>query len=166
MEEFARQFGIDGKLLLSQAVNFFLLLVILRAFVYKPVLGILQKRKERIEEGLLMARAAEEKLSRADTEAAEKMKGVENKAIAVLERAETDAKKREAAMLEEAERKKERLMNEAKLQLLGEEEKMRQSFAREAKAIIRVAFEKAVGEAPEKIDEAFIARAAKEMKQA
>ena len=72
MEEFARQFGIDGKLLISQAVNFFLLLVVLRVFVYKPVLAVLRQRKERIEAGLRMAREAEEKFSAAEVNVAQK----------------------------------------------------------------------------------------------
>ena len=150
---------------MAQAVNFFLLLVILRAFAYKPILTILQKRKERIEAGLKMAQEAEEKLSKTDREALEKMKKVESEAILLIEKAEVVAKEQEASILEEAERKKERLMNEAKLQLLGEEEKMRRDFGREAKTLIRLALEKAVGFSPEKIDEALVARAAKEMEQ-
>ena len=166
MEEFARQFGIDGKLLVSQAVNFFLLLVILRAFVYKPVLALLRARRERIEEGLHMAREAEEKLSVAEENVKKKMKEAEREAMAVVAKAEGDAKEKEAGLLAEAERKKERLMNNAKLALVGEEEKMRAEFGRHAKALLRAALGKAVGASPEKIDEALIVRAAEELKRA
>ena len=166
MEEFARQFGIDPKLLISQAVNFFLLLVVLRVFVYKPVLAMLQKRKERIEAGLRMAREAEEKFSAVEANAAEKMKEAAGRAMAMIKKAEGDAKEKEAMLLAEAERKKDRLMNEAKMALLGEEEKMRAEFGREAKTLLRVALERAVGVSPDKIDEALIMRAAEELKRA
>lgn len=166
MGEFARQFGIDGKLLLSQAVNFFLLLIILRAFVYKPVLSMLRARRERIETGLRMAREAEEKFSAAEEDVKEKMKGALRQAVAVIEKAEEDAKEKEAKLLAEAERKKERLMNDAKIALLGEEEKMREAFGREARGLLRIALEKAVGASPEKIDEALIMRAAEELGRA
>ena len=163
MEEFARQFGIDGKLLISQVVNFFLLLVVLRMFVYKPVLAMLQKRKERIEAGLQMAREAEEKFSAAESGVKEKIKEAQRQAMAMIGKAEEDAKEREAKLLAEAERKKERLMNDAKMALLGEEEKMRGEFGREAKTLLRMALEKAVGASPDKIDEALIVRAAEEL---
>lgn len=166
VEEFAKQFGIDGKLLLSQAVNFFLLLVILRAFAYKPIFAILQKRKERIEEGLSMADEAEKKLATSERIVSGKIAEAERKAGDVLGNAEKAAKQRETLVLEEAERKKERLMNEAKMQLLGEEEKMRKEFAREAKTLIRLALGKAVGQDPDKVDEALVGRAVKEMESA
>ncbi|MEK9166233.1 MAG: hypothetical protein AAB846_00695 [Patescibacteria group bacterium] len=163
MEEFARQFGIDAKLLVSQAVNFFLLLLLLRVFAYKPILAMLQERKERIERGLHMAREAEEKLRRADANASEKMKEAERQSVALLEAGEKEARERGAVLLAEAERKKERLMNDAKMLLLGEEEKMREKFGREVKVLLRAALERAVGASPEKIDEALVMRAAEEM---
>lgn len=165
MEEFARQFGIDGKLLISQAVNFFLLLIVLRAFVYAPVLAMLRQRKERIEAGLRMAREAEEKFSAAEVGVKEKMKEAERQAMAVIEKAEGDAKEREANLFAEAERKKERLLNDAKMALLGEEEKMRIELGREAKTLLRIALGKAVGASPDKIDEALITRAASELER-
>ncbi len=60
------QLGIDWKLLLSQAVNFLLLLVILRIFVYKPILDILKKRREKIEEGIAKAKEADIRLKEVD----------------------------------------------------------------------------------------------------
>jgi F0F1-type ATP synthase membrane subunit b/b' len=37
------QLGINWKLFLSQAFNFFILLIVLRAFVYNPLLEIIKK---------------------------------------------------------------------------------------------------------------------------
>ena len=44
--------GISGGLLLSQIVNFILLVVILRTFLYEPILNMLEQRKEKIAQGL------------------------------------------------------------------------------------------------------------------
>lgn len=44
--------GINLPWLLAQLINFILILVILRAFVYKPVLNMLQTRKNKIQESL------------------------------------------------------------------------------------------------------------------
>ncbi len=74
MEQLLSQLGIDWKLLLSQAVNFFLLLIVLRLFVYKPLLQMLHERRERIEEGIEKAKEADIRLLEA-----EEMKRSENK---------------------------------------------------------------------------------------
>lgn len=44
--------GISPGLLISQIVNFFILLVILRLVLYKPVLRMLDQRKERIAQSM------------------------------------------------------------------------------------------------------------------
>jgi len=41
--------GIDAQLIVLQAINFAILLYVLNRFLYKPVLGMLAKRKEQIE---------------------------------------------------------------------------------------------------------------------
>ena len=46
------QLGINGTLLLSQIVNFFIVMFILRMLLYKPVLGMMDKRKERIAQSM------------------------------------------------------------------------------------------------------------------
>ncbi len=58
MEEIARVFGLNWKLLLIQAVNFGVLLLVLRHFLYKPVLRMLDERRTKIEEGVKDAEAA------------------------------------------------------------------------------------------------------------
>ena len=45
MSQLFSQLGIDWHLLLSQAINFLLLLIVLRLVVYKPLLNLLHKRK-------------------------------------------------------------------------------------------------------------------------
>lgn len=52
MGEVLGQLGISGPLLLSQIVNFVILMVLLRLFLYQPVLNMLEKRKERIAQSL------------------------------------------------------------------------------------------------------------------
>lgn len=47
--------GIDFRLLVTQIVNFALLLFLLYRFLYHPVLNMLQERRERIREGLAEA---------------------------------------------------------------------------------------------------------------
>lgn len=58
MEEILSKFGIDPLLLIAQLINFLILLAIFRLFLYKPVLGALKERQERIRTGLADAENA------------------------------------------------------------------------------------------------------------
>ena len=48
MELFGK-LGIEWKLLLAQGLNFILLLIILRKFLYKPILKMLDERRAKAE---------------------------------------------------------------------------------------------------------------------
>lgn len=63
------QFGVKPILLAAQVVNFLLLLFILKKFLYKPILKVLDERKKRIEQSLKNAEEIERKLVEADKEA-------------------------------------------------------------------------------------------------
>lgn len=57
--------GIEPSLLLAQIVNFTIITVVLTKLLYKPILGMLEKRKKQIEESLALTerlRMEEEKM--------------------------------------------------------------------------------------------------------
>ena len=58
--------GINLPVLVAQTVNFVVLLTILRLFVYKPVLNMLDQRRARIEEGLNAAQRGQESAAEAE----------------------------------------------------------------------------------------------------
>ena len=60
------QLGIDWKLFLSQTVNFFILLIVLTFFVYKPLIKIIKERNQKIKEGLDKAEEADIRLKEVD----------------------------------------------------------------------------------------------------
>ena len=51
----AESFGFDFKIFLSQVVSFIIVALLLRRFAYKPILAVLEERRQRIQEGLLNA---------------------------------------------------------------------------------------------------------------
>ena len=162
MEQPFTQLGIDWHLLLSQAVNFFLLLVVLRVFAYKPLITLLHERRRKIEEGLVKAEEADKRLYEVEEIGKGKIKEAEKEAVGILKKTETDAKALEAKMLAEAKRKEaEELANMAVL-LRQKEEESRVAAEQEAAAMVKTAIAKTVGLSPEKIDDALVARAVKE----
>lgn len=59
------QLGIEPQLLLAQIINFLIILFVLSKLLYKPIIGMIEKRKKEIAEGLALTekmRIAEEKL--------------------------------------------------------------------------------------------------------
>lgn len=164
MEQLLSQLGIDWKLLLSQAVNFFLLLIVLRIFVYKPLLQLLHDRRKRIEEGIEKAKEADIRLMEAEEMKRAKIKEGETTAMGILRKTETDAKELEARMLAEAKKKEATALANTQVMLRAREEESRREAEHEAAALVRHAIARTVELSPEKIDDALIAKAVQEAK--
>jgi F-type H+-transporting ATPase subunit b len=69
--ETAETFGFDWKIFFSQVISFILVAMALRWFAYKPILGILEERRQRIAEGLLNAEKIKQQLAEAEQRHAE-----------------------------------------------------------------------------------------------
>ncbi len=93
MGEVLGQLGIRGSLLLSQMVNFLILLVILRLFLYQPVLNMLQKRRDRIAQAMLDADRASQAAAEAEKERARILEEARREAQEIRSQAARDAEK-------------------------------------------------------------------------
>ncbi|HVM77277.1 MAG TPA: ATP synthase F0 subunit B [Candidatus Paceibacterota bacterium] len=163
MQQLISQLGIDWHLLISQAVNFALLLIALRFFAYQPLLKLLHERRQRIEEGLTKADEADRRLLEAEQMKKEKIHEGEAKAMSILKKTESDAKELEAKLLAEARRKEAEELAATQATIRAKEEESRRGMEREAAAMVRMAIAKTVELSPDKIDDALIARAVKEV---
>ena len=65
-KETAETFGWNPWLFLSQVISFVIVALLLRRFAYKPILGVLDERRRRIEEGLLNAEKIKKELAEAE----------------------------------------------------------------------------------------------------
>jgi F-type H+-transporting ATPase subunit b len=65
--------GFNLPALIAQIINFVLLLVIFRLLLYKPLLRILDERKQRIQEGLEASDEAKRRLSETEQETAKEL---------------------------------------------------------------------------------------------
>jgi F-type H+-transporting ATPase subunit b len=65
-KETAETFGWNPWLFLSQVISFVIVALLLRRFAYKPILGVLEERRRRIEEGLLNAEKIKKELAEAE----------------------------------------------------------------------------------------------------
>jgi F-type H+-transporting ATPase subunit b len=62
----AESFGFDVRIFLSQVVSFVIVAFLLRRFAYKPILAVLEERRQRIAEGLLNAEKIKRQLAEAE----------------------------------------------------------------------------------------------------
>jgi F-type H+-transporting ATPase subunit b len=62
----AESFGFDLKIFLSQVISFVIVALLLKQFAYKPILAVLEERRQRIAEGLLNAEKIKQQLAEAE----------------------------------------------------------------------------------------------------
>ena len=124
--------GLNLGYLLLQIFNFLILFVVLRVWVYKPILGLLDKRRQNIAQGLEDARVAAEARASAEKEAAKIIADAQAEASKVVREAseraqdvakevkaeaETEATKAHAAALAEAEAERNRILGDLRGQV-------------------------------------------------
>lgn len=160
MSELFSQLGINWKLLLSQGVNFFIVLAVLTIFVWRPLLALMAERRKKIEAGLEDAKVASEKLAGADELVKGRLTEADREAVVVIQKAEKVAIEKAATLVSIADKKAETLLEEARRVAAQREQEEFQKFAMGAGALLRTAIAKAVAENPQKIDEKLIADAA------
>ncbi len=103
MEQLFDAFGIDGKLLLAQLINFGVLFVALTWLLYKPVMKTLDERAEKIRQGVEDADRAAEAAANADEEAQKVVQGASQEADSIVANAREHANSEKARIVKEAE---------------------------------------------------------------
>src|SRR5881275_1494915 len=63
LRDVADTFGWNPWLFLSQVISFTIVALLLRRFAYKPILAVLEERRQRIAEGLLNAEKIKQQLA-------------------------------------------------------------------------------------------------------
>lgn len=71
LHDTAETFGWNPWLFLSQVISFAIVAFLLRRFAYKPILGVLEERRRRIEEGQINAEKIKQQLAEAEQRYAE-----------------------------------------------------------------------------------------------
>lgn len=84
--------GVELPLLLTQIVNFTIVLILLTKFLYKPILKKLNERKALIEEGLAWTEKAKIEQEKLEKKKLELMKEAREETRVILENARKDAK--------------------------------------------------------------------------
>lgn len=136
MSELFAAFGLDWKLLLIQALNFAILLAVLWKFLYKPVLKMIDERREKVAEGVQKAEAADRRLADADTEGKGIVAMAGKEAEGLVASARSRAEQQAAEIAQRAQERADQTYTES---VARAEEAKRQALAAGEKEIARAA---------------------------
>lgn len=145
MELFAK-LGIDWRLLIAQIVNFVILFSALTFLLYKPLLAMLEKRRNKIAESLDNAERIGAELARANAESERIVTEAQSRASAI---AADSLKQVEAARVAAVEKTKTEvggIIASGKAQLATERDAMMGEVRAVAADLIARATEKVIGE--------------------
>jgi F-type H+-transporting ATPase subunit b len=136
MEQLFAAFGIDWRLLVIQGVNFAVLLAALTYFLYKPLMKLIDERREKIAEGVRMAETAATRLAEAKAEG-DQLKGeAAREAETLVATARSRADEKGAEIVRAAEARADSMVKDAQARA---EEAKRQALAESQKDIARAA---------------------------
>lgn len=126
--------GINLGLLIVQIIAFFIVFLTLNAWVYKPMLSMMESRKQKIAQGLEDARVAAEARANAEKEAAKVIADAQTEASKIVREAteraavagqdvkaaaEAEAAKAREAAMAEAEVERNRILGDLRSQVVG-----------------------------------------------
>lgn len=130
MSELFAAFGINWKLIVAQMVNFGALVFLLSYFLYRPILNLLDERREKIAKGVKDAEEAAAKLASSHAEGKEIVGKSVKEAEGLLSEARTRAEEKGVELMKAAQSRADAVLadasaraNEARRQALASSER-------------------------------------------
>ena len=142
--------GINLPLLVVFIINFIILFVLLRLFLYKPVLKMLDERAKRIKEGMELAEASKKEYEQAKSEVQKQMEKGRQEAQALIAQAFQTGERLKEESREEALRQAQGIIDRTRAELESERQKMMDSLRKEFVDIAISAAEKVIRETLDK----------------
>lgn len=127
------QLGLNLPVLIAQLVNFFLLLVVLRVFLYRPILDLLDRRAQRVREGLEAAEQSKERAAESEQEVARQLEEARRQGQALIAQAQEGSNRIQEEARNQARREGELLLERARNEIQLERDQaiaeLRRQFA-------------------------------------
>ncbi len=144
MENIAK-LGINFSWLIAQIVNFILILLILRAFAYKPVLQMLETRKRKIQESLEYADKVKADAAAQQREYEQQIEQVRREAAQARENAAQAGEKERERILAEARDEARQIVEQARGQLDYERKQMTAELREQVVNLSMLAAQRVIG---------------------
>lgn len=141
-----QEFAINYKALIAQIINFLVLLFLLSKFAYKPVISMLQDRKERISRGLKDAEEANKTLLNAEAESDAKKEKAYHEANLLIENAKKEAQEKSLTLLNKANEQADLIIKKAEEEASQAKTKAMIEAKKEIGGLVTLALDKIVGD--------------------
>lgn len=142
--ELISKLGIDAKLLIAQVVNFVILLIVLKKFIYGPVLEKLEQRRGMISKSVDDAKKSEALLKEIEQMRLEMIAQTKKVTLDMIEQAAKTAEATKHSIVEAARHEVQQVHEQSKLQLAREKEKMLKEAGEELGRLVVTATEKII----------------------
>jgi F-type H+-transporting ATPase subunit b len=136
--------GFNLPALVAQLINFTLLLIVFRVLLYRPLLNMLDQRKQRIEEGLQASDEAKKRLAETEQETAKELDKARKEGQALILQAQEAANRLREEEIQRARLESERLIERARQEITLERDAAIAELRREFAGLAVVAAEKVI----------------------
>ncbi|MGD0916316.1 MAG: F0F1 ATP synthase subunit B [Thermodesulfobacteriota bacterium] len=138
--------GINLPLLVVFIINFIVLLVLLRLFLFKPVLKMLDERAQRAKEGMELAEATKKEYEQAKGEVQKQIERGRQEAQAIIAQAMQVGERLKEESRQEAAKQAQTIIDRTRTELEAERDKIVEDLRREFVDISIAAAEKVIKE--------------------
>jgi F-type H+-transporting ATPase subunit b len=164
--EILKTFGVDPILLGAQIVNFLIIFYLLKRFLYKPVLGMLKKREDKIKEGLKQAEEARLTLEKTLEEEKKIFAKAHDEAKALVEDAKLQAVEASREIEDNTKKQAEKILLDARAQIEQDTKRMEQELGEKISVLAEGMLEKSLqGVFGEKEQKQILSKALKNIKK-
>jgi F-type H+-transporting ATPase subunit b len=151
MEQVVKDFGIQWPLVLASILNFVILVLLLKKFLYKPVLKVLDERKETVEKSLRNAEWIEQEKKKTEERVKASLRLANEQSIKTMEQAKKTAEKLKQSIIKEAEEQATAMINRAKAEIEQKKEEVTKSIRKDAANLVAMSLKKIMRETDLKV---------------
>lgn len=138
--------GINLPVLIGQIMSFTFLIIVLRLLVYKPVLAMLDERRERIREGLSAAEHGREEAAEAERQAREQIEAARREGQQIVANAQQVSQRLQEEGRQQAQQQAEALLERARDEIQLERDNAITELRKEFADLTILAAEKVIGQ--------------------
>ncbi|MGA2090540.1 MAG: F0F1 ATP synthase subunit B [Endomicrobiales bacterium] len=117
-------FGLDIKQFIAQIVNFLVIFLVIKMFLYEPIRKMLRERQEKIKKGLDDSQAATIMLEKTTQDKAEILKAARFEMQNIIDTARGTAEQIKQKIIEDSRQEAEKIVSQAKIEAQREMQRM------------------------------------------
>lgn len=164
MDSLIQALGLDIRILLAQFVNFSILIFVLWRFAYRPLFSLLEKRREKIEQGMKDSDEATIRLEKSIEESKKTIAQARQEASGIIEEAQKKAEVRQQEIIAQAKEDVKAVIEKEREKIVSEKKAIVSEVKSELSGLLLLSLEKFLGEKmDEQKDKQVIERIVKEL---